>query len=84
MSHVLAIAWSKHVDELQAAAAVIVASGVLWRGVIRPVVRFGHQVQDTLKELKPNGGSSMRDAIDRLERRMSALEDFITTPKEHH
>jgi hypothetical protein len=45
-------------------------------------VRFGHQVQETLKELKPNGGSSMRDAIDRLERRMSALEDYITTPKE--
>jgi hypothetical protein len=83
VSHALAIAWSAHADELQAAAAIVVSAGVLWRGVIRPVMRFGHQVQDTLKELKPNGGSSMRDAIDRLERRMTALEEFITTPKEH-
>ena len=79
----LAVAWSEHVGKLQAAAAIIISAGVLWRGVVRPVMHFGHQVQETLKELKPNGGSSMRDAIDRLERRMSALEDYITTPKEH-
>jgi hypothetical protein len=78
----LAVAWSEHTDKLQAAAAIIISAGVIWRMVVRPVVRFGHQVQETLKELKPNGGSSMRDAIDRLERRMSALEDYITTPKE--
>lgn len=79
----LAVAWSEHVGKLQTLAAVLIALGVIWRMVVRPVMRFGHQVQDTLKELKPNGGSSMRDAIDRLERRMSALEDYITTPKEH-
>ena len=82
MSHALAVAWSEHAGEIQTAAAIVVSAGVLWRGVVRPVMRFGHQVQDTLKELKPNGGSSMRDAIDRLERRMTALEEFITTPKE--
>jgi len=78
----LAIAWSEHVGKLQTLAAVLIALGVIWRMVVRPVVRFGHQVQETLKELKPNGGSSMRDAIDRLEHRMTALEEFITTPKE--
>lgn len=81
--HFLAFAWSRHAAEIQVIAAVVLAIGVIWRSVVRPVMRFGHQVQDTLKELKPNGGSSMRDAIDRLERRMSALEDYITTPKDH-
>ena len=79
----LAVAWSEHVGKLQTLAAVLIAFGVIWRMVVRPVVRFGHQVQDTLKELKPNGGSSMRDAIDRVEKRLDAVELYLTTPKEH-
>ena len=79
----LAVAWSEHVGKLQTLAAVLIALGVIWRMVVRPVVRFGHQVQETLKELKPNGGSSMRDAIDRVEKRLDAVELYLTTPKEH-
>ena len=79
----LAVAWSEHVGKLQTLAAIVVAAGILWRGVVRPVMRFGHQVQDTLKELKPNGGSSLRDAIDRVEKRLDAVELYLTTPKEH-
>ena len=48
----------------------------------------------TRKELKPNGGSSFRDAIDQMradlktrddkfDRRFTAIEDYITNPKEH-
>lgn len=49
------------------------------------------------KQLKPNGGSSARDSLDRLERkvdglharhdelasRMTAVEDYITDPPAH-
>ena len=79
----IAVAWSEHVGKLQTLAAVLIALGVIWRMVVRPVMRFGHQVQETLKELKPNGGSSMRDAIDRVEKRLDAVELYLTTPKEH-
>lgn len=48
----------------------------------------------TNKQMKPNGGSSFRDAIDQLnakfdrhietvDRRFTAIEDYITNPKEY-
>ena len=49
----------------------------------------------TNKQMKPNGGSSFRDAIDRLDRkfdvhaesvdrRFTAIEDYITNPTKGH
>lgn len=79
----MAVAWSEHVEEIKAAAAVLVASGVIWRGVLVPVLRFARKVELMLKELTPNGGSSLRDAIDRVEKRLDAVEMHLTQPKGH-
>lgn len=33
-------------------------------------------------QMHPNGGSSFRDAVTRIEGRLTAIEDYITNPKE--
>lgn len=38
--------------------------------------------RDAAKQMAKNGGSTMRDAIDRIEKRLTLIEDYITNPKE--
>lgn len=46
-------------------------------GIIRWLLRRAkHWVEDYLKELKPNGGGSMKDAMDSLYRSMGASNDW--------
>lgn len=69
-------------------AAAIVALGVLYRfGLsIYRLTRKIHETFDLVNhELKPNAGSSLRDAVDRIESRVAALEAprvEINIPKE--
>ena len=60
---------------------LIVALGFLL-GMIWGVIRFGHNIlaksvserlDEIRKETKPNGGSSLRDAVDRVERKLDAV-----------
>jgi len=60
---------------------LIVAVGFLL-GMIWGVIRFGHNIlarsvsdrlEEIRKETKPNGGSSLRDAIDRIEKKLDAV-----------
>lgn len=59
-------------------AAIVVGVGVIYRGVIRPVVRYGRRVEATIQDVqgqfRNNGGTTMRDAIDRIDERTSSLE----------
>lgn len=65
--------------------AVFAALGVIWRVVLHPTVRFFKRLETTMTfveaELKPNGGGSLRDAIDKLVRRTESLE-AVVLPKE--
>ena len=45
-------------------------------------VELARKVDEVHAELKPNGGSSLRDAVDRIEARVSALEHVTKPPKE--
>lgn len=52
-----------------------------WRYGVRPIARFGksvmqtfQNVEDISKQLRPNGGGSLRDGIDRIEMRLTAIE----------
>ncbi len=38
--------------------------------------------REARQQMEKNGGSTLRDALDRIEKRLTALEDFITDPKE--
>ena len=62
------------------AAAVLVAIGTIWRYVIRPPIRFAKRVEQALQnvdqQLKPNGGKTLRDAVDRIEGRVANLEQW--------
>ena len=59
-------------------AALVVIVAAVVRGVVRPVLRYAHRVEASLTwveaQMKPNGGSSLRDAVDKVLRMADALE----------
>ena len=50
--------------------SILTIIGVAFRWVIR------HYVQDIAKELKPNGGSSLKDQVNRLEKEMKEADQI--------
>lgn len=60
----------------------LTALGSFWKMYVRPRLKKRHEAEvrreqllaSILKELKPNGNSSLRDAVDRLESRMAFNE----------
>lgn len=72
------------VGVLGSIAGCIVSIGIIYRGVVRPVYRWATRLEKAIvhveMNMKNNGGSSMRDAIDRIENRLNRVEDFITKP----
>jgi hypothetical protein len=66
-------------------AAVLTALGVIWKKGIMPIYRFAKTVEKHVSfvesQMTPNGGSSMRDAIQRIEERVNAIEEHLTLPK---
>ena len=58
---------------------IIVGGGVRW--VLKNYVE---NVVDTVKELKPNGGSSIKDQINRLEAKVDRLFDMMIEHLQNH
>jgi len=73
------------VEILASISGCIVSIGVIWRGVLRPIYRWATRLEKAVAHvemnMKNNGGSSLRDAIDRIEKRLSSLEDHVTKPR---
>ena len=55
--------------------AGIAVAGTTLVGTLAVVVR--HLVKHYLSELRPNGGSSLRDSIDRLERQVEEIYSIL-------
>jgi len=57
---------------------VVAALGVIWRGLVWPVIRWGRRIEKAVTfvemNMTNNGGASLRDAIDRIESRLDAVE----------
>jgi hypothetical protein len=57
---------------------VVAALGVIWRGLMWPVIRWGRRIEKAVSfvemNMTNNGGTSLRDAIDRIESRLDAVE----------
>lgn len=72
------------VGVLGSIAGCIVSIGIIYRGVVRPVYRWATRLDKAIAHvemnMKNNSGTSMRDAIDRIENRLNRLEDFVTKP----
>lgn len=72
------------VNVLASIAGSIVSLGIIYRGIVRPVVKWATRLEKAIAHvemnMKNNGGSSMRDAIDRIETRLNRVEDFVTKP----
>ena len=60
------------------AGGVVAALGIIWRGLVYPVVRWGKRIEKAVSfveaNMTNNGGASLRDAIDRIEARLAAVE----------
>jgi hypothetical protein len=72
------------VGVLGSIAGCIVSIGIIYRGLVRPVYRWATRLDKAIAHvemnMKNNSGTSMRDAIDRIENRLNRVEDFITKP----
>jgi len=72
------------VSVLATVSGSIVSIGVIYRGVVRPIFRWAQRLDKAITtvemNMNNNGGSSLRDAIDRIENRLTKLEDFVTKP----
>ena len=55
--------------------AGLAVAGTTLVGTLAVVVR--HLVKHYLSELRPNGGSSLRDSIDRLERQVEEIYSIL-------
>lgn len=70
---------------LAAVAGVVGSVGIIWRGLIRPIVRWAVRLEKTMSfveaQMVPNGGTSLRDSVNRIEARLVQVEDLITRPK---
>lgn len=73
-------------------AGIITSLGIIYRGLVRPIYRWARRLTDTVTtveaQMRPNGGSSLRDAIDnltssisRIDERLTLVEDHVTRPR---
>ena len=68
-----------------AVGGAVGAIGLIWRTVIRPIVKWAVRLDKTMSfvesQMVPNGGTSLRDSVNRIEARLVQVEDIITRPK---
>lgn len=66
------------------AGAVVGAIGIIFRTLVRPVIKWGLRLEKAVTVVEANmannGGSSLRDAVDRIEQRLTLVEAYITKP----
>lgn len=65
--------------------------GILWKGVVQPIrkevatiAEGKRDIAEIRKELKPNGGSSLRDAIIRIEANQQSQDRRLSDHIDHH
>ena len=65
--------------------AVVGAFGIIFQTVIRPIFKWAQRLEKTMtfveQQMLPNGGSSLRDSVNRIESRLTLVEEHITLPR---
>jgi hypothetical protein len=63
------------------AGGVVGALAVIFHTVVRPVISWAKRIECAVSTVEQNmmnnGGSSLRDAIDRIEQRLNGLEQIV-------
>lgn len=74
-------------DAIIVGAAVVAAGGVIWRSVVRPVMRFAQRVEKVMHsvetQLYPNEGSSLRDAVSKIQVALGQIPHLPTGNPPH-
>lgn len=73
-------------DAIAYTAATVIALGILWRYIVRPLWHAWRRFKVTLhaalevidRELTHNGGSSLKDAVHRTDRNVAELDAEVT------
>jgi len=55
--------------------SVISAVGLIMSGVLVELIRARHRQDKVVKEVSPNGGGSIRDAVDRIEKQVDKVRE---------
>jgi hypothetical protein len=65
--------------------ATIGAFGIIYRSLILPIFKWAQRLEKTMtfveQQMLPNGGSSLRDSVNRIESRLTLVEEHITLPR---
>jgi hypothetical protein len=82
----LGFAWKAYAGDVMFVAGTVAGLATIGRYLVVPVYRFFKRLETTITfcegQLRPNGGSSLRDAIDKLVHRTDILEAIVRPPKE--
>lgn len=64
------------------AGATVGACGIIFRTLVLPVFKWAQRLEKTMtfveQQMLPNGGSSLRDSVNRIETRLTVVEEHIT------
>ena len=67
------------------AGATIGALSIIFQTLVRPVFKWAQRLDKAITtvemHMNNNGGASLRDAIDRIENRITKLEDYVNRPR---
>jgi len=62
--------------------ALVGAFGIIFQTLVRPVYKWARRLEQTMsfveQQMHPNGGSSLRDSVNRIESRLTVVEEHIT------
>ena len=62
--------------------ATVGALGIIFQTLVRPVFKWAQRLEKTMtfveQQMLPNGGSSLRDSVNRIETRLTVVEEHIT------
>jgi hypothetical protein len=65
--------------------ATVGALGIIFQTLVRPVFRWAQRLEKTMtfveQQMLPNGGSSLRDSVNRIETRLTVVEEHLTIPR---
>ena len=65
--------------------ATVGALGIIFQTLVRPVFKWAQRLEKTMtfveQQMLPNGGSSLRDSVNRIESRLTVVEEHITLPR---